>query len=43
MPEVGQEAARRKIERVIVPTEAACRMLADRQDQDVHAVLHATG
>ena len=42
MPEVEQEAARRKVELVVVPTEAACRMLADRKDQDVHAVLHAT-
>ena len=42
MPEVNQEAARRKIERVVVPTEAACRLLADRKDQDVYAVLHVT-
>ena len=42
MPEVVQEAERRKVELVVVPTEAACRLLADRKDQDVHAVLHAT-
>ena len=42
LPEVSQEAARRKVERVIVPTEAACRLLADRKDQDVYAVLHVT-
>jgi hypothetical protein len=42
MPEVVQEAERRKIELVVVPTEAACRLLADRQDRDVHAVLHVT-
>ena len=42
MPDVHQEAARRKIERIVVPTEAACRLLADRKDRDVYAVLHAT-
>ena len=40
MPEVAQEAERRKVERVIVPTEEACRLLADHQDRDVYAVLH---
>ena len=42
MPDVHQEAARRKIERIVVPAEAACRLLADRKDRDVHAVLHVT-
>ena len=42
MPDVHQEAARRKVERIVVPTEAACRLLADRKDKDVHAVLHIT-
>ena len=42
MPEVGQEAARRKIELVVVPTEEACRLLVDCKDRDVHAVLHVT-
>ena len=42
MPEVVQEAARRKIDLVVVPTEAACRLLADQKDQDVYAVLHVT-
>ena len=42
MPEVHQEAERRKIELVVVPTEAACRLLADRKAKDVHAVLHVT-
>ena len=27
---------------VVVPTEEACRLLADRKDKDVHAVLHVT-
>jgi hypothetical protein len=42
MPEVGQEAARRKVELVVVPTAVACRLLADLKDKDVYAVLHAT-
>ena len=42
MPDVHQEAARRKIERIVVPTEAACRLLADHKDRDVYAVLHVT-
>ena len=42
LPEVSQEAAWRKVERVVVPTEAACRLLADRKDRDVYAVLHVT-
>ena len=42
LPEVSQEAARRKVELVVVPTETACRLLADQKDQDVYAVLHVT-
>ena len=42
MPDVHQEAARWKIERIVVPTESACRLLADRKDRDVYAVLHVT-
>ena len=42
LPEVSQEAARRKIELIVVPTETACRLLADQKDQDVYAVLHVT-
>ena len=42
MPEVVQEAERRKIELIVVPTEAACRLLADRKDKNIHAVLHVT-
>ena len=41
-PDVHQEAARRKIELIVVPTEAACQLLADRKAKDVHAVLHVT-
>ncbi|MDS4018899.1 MAG: hypothetical protein RKR03_00050 [Candidatus Competibacter sp.] len=42
LPEVSQEAARRKVELVVVPTETACRLLADQKDQDIYAVLHVT-
>jgi len=42
LPEVSQEAAQRQVERVIVPTETACHLLADQKDQDVYAVLHVT-
>ena len=42
MPEVVQEAERRKVELVVVPTEEACRLLADQKDKDVYAVLHVT-
>ena len=42
LPEVNQEAARRKVERVVVPTEEVCRLLAAQKDQNVHAVLHVT-
>ena len=41
-PDVHQEAARREVDLVVVPTEEAFRLLADCKDQDVHAVLHAT-
>jgi len=42
MPDVSQEAERRKVDLVVVPTETACRLLADQKDQDVYAVLHVT-
>ena len=42
MPEVEREARRRHVRLVVVPTEEACRLLADCKDQDVHAVLHLT-
>lgn len=42
MPEVVQEAERRKVELVVVPTEEACRLLADCKDKNIHAVLHVT-
>ena len=42
MPEVVQEAERRKVELVIVPTEEACLLLTDCKDKNIHAVLHVT-
>ena len=40
MPEVYEEAARRNVEIVALPTEAACRLIADLEAGDVNAVLH---
>ena len=42
MPEVFQEAERREVELVVVPTEEARRLLADCKDKNIHAVLHVT-
>jgi hypothetical protein len=42
MPEVVQEAERREVELVVVPTEEACRLLTDCKDKNIHAVLHVT-
>lgn len=42
LPEVVKEAERRNVELMVVPTEAACRLLADRKDKNIHAVLHVT-
>lgn len=42
MAEVYELAARRNIEIVALPTEAACRLLADLEPGEVNAVLHVT-
>jgi hypothetical protein len=42
MAEVYEEAARRNVEIVALPTEAACRLIADLEPGDVNAVLHVT-
>jgi hypothetical protein len=42
MAEVYDEAARRNVEIVAMPTEAACRLIADLELGDVNAVLHVT-
>ena len=42
MPEVVDEAARRDVALTAVPTEDACRLIADLEGQEVYAVLHVT-
>ena len=42
MPELRQEAERRGIKLVAVPTEEACRMLQDLKAKEAHAILHTT-
>lgn len=41
-PDVYEEAARRGIEVVALPTDEACRLLRDLKRRDVSAVLHVT-
>lgn len=42
MPEIVQEATRRGIKLVTVPTEEACRLLEDLKSKDAYAILHTT-
>lgn len=42
MTEVVDEAARRDVALTAVPTEDACRLIADLEGQEVYAVLHVT-
>lgn len=42
MPEVAEEAERRGIELVAVPTNQACRLIEDCPDAEVNAILHVT-
>ncbi len=42
MAEVYKEAARRNVEIVALPTESACRLIAELEPDDVNAVLHLT-
>jgi hypothetical protein len=42
MPEVENEARRRGIKLIAVPTEEACRLLDDLPAKDVYAILHTT-
>jgi hypothetical protein len=41
-PVVGEEARRRGVELVAMPTAEACALLAESDPSDVHAVLHVT-
>ena len=42
MAQVYKEAARRNVEIIALPTEAACRLIADLEPDEVNAVLHVT-
>lgn len=42
MAEVYADAARRSVEIVALPTEAACRLIAQLEPDEVNAVLHVT-
>jgi hypothetical protein len=42
MSEVIEEAGRRGVDLVAVPTEDACRLIARLDRRDVHAILHVT-
>ena len=42
MPAVHEEAKRRGIEIVALPTEDACRLLRECKRKDIYAVLHIT-
>jgi hypothetical protein len=42
MPEVTEEAGRRRVEVTAVPTEDACHRIAGLEEREVHAVLHVT-
>ncbi|HEY5707135.1 MAG TPA: MTH938/NDUFAF3 family protein [Terrimicrobiaceae bacterium] len=41
-PEIREEAGRRGIEVVAVPTEEACRLLRDLKAKNTFAILHTT-
>jgi len=42
MPQVHEEAKRRGIEIVALPTEGACRLLRKLKRKDIYAILHIT-
>jgi hypothetical protein len=42
LPEVAEEARQRGIDLIAVPTEEACRLVAESDADDVHAILHVT-
>jgi hypothetical protein len=42
MPQVVEEATRRNIDLVAVPTEQACRLISGLKPREVRAVLHVT-
>jgi hypothetical protein len=42
MPEIRQEAERRGVTLVALPTGEACRLLRDLKPKNIHAILHTT-
>lgn len=42
LPDVREEAQKRGIDLVAVPTEQACELVESLDRQDVHAILHVT-
>ncbi len=42
LDDVPEEAARRGVELVIVPTEQACALIRAKEPPDVYALLHVT-
>ena len=42
LPEIRQEAERRGVKLVAVPTEEACRLLRDLKSREAYAILHTT-
>ena len=42
MPEIREEAERRGVKLVAVPTEEACRLLRDLKPKNAYAILHTT-
>jgi hypothetical protein len=42
MPEIREEAERRGVTLVAVPTKEACRLLRDLRPKDAYAILHTT-
>ncbi|HJV13876.1 MAG TPA: MTH938/NDUFAF3 family protein [Propionibacteriaceae bacterium] len=42
MPQVVEEARRRGVDLIAVPTEEACQLIADLDPREVHAILHVT-
>ena len=42
MPEIREEAERRGVKLVAVPTKEACRLLRDLKPKNAYAILHTT-
>lgn len=42
MNKVSQEARRRGVDLVVLPTDQACQVISGMPDEDVYAILHVT-